>query len=341
MATAKKNPLAAVPGTGAVPCRIPVATAVLAEIGLDPSTWAVLTDSIFPSADTPEGIVLAVRYCQARGLDIMKRPVHVVPMWSSALRRYVETVWPGIAEVQITAARTGLWAGLDSPKFGPDQTKTFAGSVKRNEQWVDAQATVTFPEWAEVTVYRLVNGVRCPFSEMVFWEEAYARQGKSSIPNEMWQKRPRGQLLKCAKAASLRAAFPEEAGEYTAEEMAGKVIEVDSVPMASAIDATPVAVQATVPTVPTGGATVAAQAPEPAAETIPPTDHAREVAIDTAVRSQIGKLVERAAATGAWGQAEEYARSRFTGDHLVLALQALSTASEAVVNATKAQAQAA
>ena len=160
MATAKKKLLAAVPGTGAVPCRIPVATAVLAEIGLDPSTWAVLTDSIFPSADTPEGIVLAVRYCQARGLDIMKRPVHVVPMWSSALRQYVETVWPGIAEVQITAARTGLWAGLDSPKFGPDQTKTFAGSVKRNEQWVDAQATVIFPEWAEVTVYRLVNGVR-------------------------------------------------------------------------------------------------------------------------------------------------------------------------------------
>lgn len=337
MASMKKNPLAVVPGTGAVPCRIPVATAVLAEIGLDPGTWAVLTDSIFPSADTPEGIVLAVRYCQARGLDIMKRPVHVVPMWSSALRRYVETVWPGIAEVQITAARTGLWAGLDSPRFGPDQTKTFSGSVKRNEQWVEAQATVTFPEWAEVTVYRLVNGVRCPFSELVFWEEAYARQGKSSIPNEMWQKRPRGQLLKCAKAASLRAAFPEEAGEYTAEEMAGKVIEVDSVPMASVIDATPVTAQATVPTVPPAAAESPLVDP-PATETIPLTDQAKTAAIDEAVQAQIKKLVARAATTKAWGQAEEYARSRFTGDHLTLALEALTTAAEASVKEAQAQA---
>jgi hypothetical protein len=35
--------------------------------------------------------------------------------------------------------------------------------------------------------------------------------------------------LKCAKAATLRAAFPEEA-DYTAEEMEGKVIEADGMP---------------------------------------------------------------------------------------------------------------
>jgi phage recombination protein Bet len=267
----------------------------------------------------------------------MKRPVHVVPMWSSALRREVETVWPGIAEVQITAARTGLWAGLDSPKFGPNQTKTFSGSVKRNEQWVEAQAIVTFPEWAEVTVYRLVNGDRCPFSETVFWEEAYARQGKSVLPNEMWQKRPRGQLLKCAKAASLRAAFPEEAGEYTAEEMAGKVIEVDSVPMASVIDATPVSAQVRVPTVPTAAAESAPVDP-PATETIPLTDQAKTTVIDEAVQAQIKKLVARATTTKAWGQAEEYALSRFTGDHLALALQALTTAAEVSVKEAQAQA---
>ena len=47
---------------------------------------------------------------------------------------------------------------------------------------------------------------------------------RSEVPTDMWVKRPHGQLLKCAKAASLRAAFPEEA-DYTAEEMEGKVIE--------------------------------------------------------------------------------------------------------------------
>ena len=79
----------------------------LTELGLDLNTWKVLTESIFPTAKTAEGILLAVRYCQARGLDVLKRPVHVVPMWSRALGREVETVWPGINEVQVTAARTG------------------------------------------------------------------------------------------------------------------------------------------------------------------------------------------------------------------------------------------
>ena len=177
--TTKKNPLARATPGALVPCRLPVASQTLAQIGLDPGTWAVLTDSIFPGARTPEGVLLAVRYCQARGLDVMKRPVHVVPMWSKALNREVETVWPGIAEVQTTAARTGCWAGLDSPKLGPEVTKTFRGSVKRDGRWEEAEVTLTFPQWAEVTVYRLVNGVRCPFSETVFWEETYARAGRS------------------------------------------------------------------------------------------------------------------------------------------------------------------
>ena len=52
----------------------------------------------------------------------------------------------------------------------------------------------------------------------------------------MWQQRPYGQLGKCAEAAALRKAFPEEIGnDYTAEEMEGKVISEIAV-----IDAEPV-----------------------------------------------------------------------------------------------------
>src|SRR6185369_500402 len=42
---------------------------------------------------------------------------------------------------------------------------------------------------------------------------------------KMWQERPEGQLEKCAEAAALRRAFPEEIGnELTAEEMTGKSV---------------------------------------------------------------------------------------------------------------------
>jgi hypothetical protein len=59
----------------------------------------------------------------------------------------------------------------------------------------------------------------------VLWLESYATIGKSELPNEMWQERAVGQIEKCAEAASLRRAFPEELGnEYSADEMAGRRI---------------------------------------------------------------------------------------------------------------------
>jgi len=296
--------------------RLAAPSSALAELGIDVGTWKVLTESIFPSAKTPEGVLLAVRYCQARKLDIMRRPVHVVPMWSKALGREVETVWPGIAEVQTTAARTGQWAGMDAPRFGPDKTRTFEGRVKSSDGWQDMQVTVTFPDWCEVTVYRVVQGTRCPFTETVWWEETYSRAGgaRSEVPTDMWVKRPHGQLLKCAKAASLRAAFPEEA-DYTAEEMEGKVIDTDGMPVAgesagAVIESVQDADGNTAPVPNAGGAID------------------MDVAIEDAVKEQIERLVARAAKVGAWGQAEEYCRSRFDGPQLAFALEELKNARE-------------
>jgi phage recombination protein Bet len=295
--TQKKSP------ESTVPARLDVPESALNALGLDLNTWKVLTDSIFPSAKTAEGILLAVRYCQARGLDVLKRPVHVVPMWSKALGHEVETIWPGIAEVQTTAARTREWAGMDAPRFGPDETQTFRGRVKRDEHWEELQVSVTFPSWCEVTVYRLIGGTRCPFTETVFWEETYSRMNGGDVPTAMWIKRPRGQLLKCAKAASLRAAFPEEAS-YTAEEMAGKQIEPEEL----VVNAEP--------------------KPVPA--------EAEPVGIDAAFKAKVAKLIERAVQAQAWAPAESYIQTRFQGEQLAYALRELAQAQAASTQAKAA-----
>ena len=75
-------------------------------------------------------------------------------------------------------------------------------------------------------MYRIVGGVRVSFSSPVYWLEAYARQGfRSEVPNDMWTKRPHGQVHKCAIAATLRLGFPEDiGGDYSAEEMEGATI---------------------------------------------------------------------------------------------------------------------
>lgn len=216
--------------------RLPMPTGLSSEI--DERKWRVLTDAIYPNARTPEAIVLAIDYCHSRNLDIMKRPVNIVPIWNSQLGREVEGIWPSINETQVTAARTHEWAGMDRPEWGADQSVKFRGRRKvkegNRESWRDVEVELVVPTFCAVTVYRLIGGQRCAFTEPVYWTEAYARVGASELPNNMWTKRPRGQLLKVAKATSLRAAFPEE-GDYTAEEMEGAVIGgVDAPPVAPA-----------------------------------------------------------------------------------------------------------
>ncbi len=172
----------------------------------------VLQSSIYPSAK-PESINLAIRYCQANTLDIMQKPVHIVPMWDSNSRQMRDVIMPGIGLYRTQAARSGEYGGISEPEFGPDITEEIGG------------LEVTYPQWCKITVYRLVNGNKAAFSATERWRENYAVRGgqqKSIAPNAMWAKRPYGQLAKCTEAQALRKAFPECGAAPTAEEMEGK-----------------------------------------------------------------------------------------------------------------------
>jgi len=211
------------------PPRLPYHPEMQERFGVDRSAWRALVEAVFPAARTAEGVLLALSYCKARKLDPFKRPVHVVPIWDSQRGGYVESVWPGIGELRTTAFRTGNYAGSDEALCGPDKTEVFKGRVKAGKDgWKDVTVTVTYPEWCQMTVYRLLsNGQRVAIpGPRVYWRETYAKAGKADVPNEMWAKRPRGQLEKCAEAAALRRAFPEEIGnELSAEEVSGQSME--------------------------------------------------------------------------------------------------------------------
>ena len=275
--------------------------------GLSEQSWKVLTEVTFPTAKTPEAIMMALDYCKARKLDIFKKPVHVVPMWSAALGRSVETVWPSIMEIQTTASRTGLWAGMDRPVWGPDVTQSFTGKFKDdNDTWQESTITVTFPEWVAVTVYRLVGGRRCAFTEEVYWQEAYSTSGGkySQLPTAMWIKRPKGQLGKCGKAASLRAAFPEECG-YAAEEMDGKSL--DDMHDGTVLNGT--------------------------ARRVDDGELPKMVdlsMISPHIQKAVTELVRRTTLAGAWNAAYDYANSKFSGLDLIYANAELDKAEQAI-----------
>lgn len=185
---------------------------------IDISVWRTLTDVIFPNATSGDSILMAIAYCKSRKLDILKRSVHIVPIWDKVAGAMRDTIWPGIGELRITAFRTGEYAGRCDTVWGPEVTQK-VGVLE-----------VTFPLWAQVSVYRRLGDRVVEFAgPQVRWLETYAtRSRQDKTPNDMWAGRPYGQIDKCAEAAALRAAFPEEVGsDYTADEVQHDYVEVD------------------------------------------------------------------------------------------------------------------
>jgi phage recombination protein Bet len=178
----------------------------------------VLGSSLYPGA-SPASIEMVLGYCQAADLDPMQKPVHIVPMWDSKAKAMRDVVMPGVNLYRTQAARSGAFAGMSEPEFGP-AIKAKLGGVE-----------IEYPDWARVSVKRrLATGEIVEFTAVEYWIENYAVKGgpeKSMAPNSMWMRRPRGQIAKCAQAQALRIAFPEIASQPTADEMEGKTIHVE------------------------------------------------------------------------------------------------------------------
>lgn len=180
--------------------------------GIDEPTWLTLKNSIFPGA-ADESIIMVLDYCKSRGLDPLMKPVHIVPMSIKDGNGYKmrDVVMPGINTYRVMASRSGDLAGTTSPIFGDDITRRL-GSID-----------FTYPEWCEVTVSKIIGKLVVDFTAREYYTENYAiKKRGDDTPNAMWQKRPKGQLAKCAEAQALRKGWPEIGQQPTYEEMEGK-----------------------------------------------------------------------------------------------------------------------
>jgi phage recombination protein Bet len=175
-----------------------------------------LINSLYPGAKI-ESVNAVLDYCTAAGLNVMLKPVHIVPMSVKEGTQYRmrDVIMPGINHYRTQASRTNTYLGKSEPEWGPAIEKSF-GDYK-----------ISVPEWCRITVRRLVAGHVAEFTAEEYWDENYATKGRdTTTPNAMWQKRPKGQLHKCTEAQALRMAFPELVGAETAEEMEGKTIDL-------------------------------------------------------------------------------------------------------------------
>lgn len=202
-----------------------------------PEEWAVLRSSVYPGAKDAS-IKMAITYCANLNLDVMLKPVHIVPLkvktgekdkYGNDKYEMRDVIMPGIGLYRIQAARNGC-AGISAPEFGPTKTLEY-----QQEYWTDGpdnkrvkkyrDAKLDYPEWCKITVKRLVDGQERSFTAIEYWLENFG--GKDGQPNAMWLRRSRGQLAKCTEMQALRRGFPEVGAEPTAEEMEGKTYDHD------------------------------------------------------------------------------------------------------------------
>ena len=192
--------------------KLPVAAE---QRGIAPHQWNVFKNVIFRGA-AEDTVLVALDYCKARGLNPLKKPVHIVQTWNPETKRMEDSIWEGIASHRIEATRSGDYAGKDKADWGEELTLTIEGR------------SYIYPEWCQITIYKMVQGEARPFpGPRCYFREFYASK-KGGHPNAMWARKPRYMLEKCAEAAALRGAFPEElGGRPTAEEMEGQEIGPD------------------------------------------------------------------------------------------------------------------
>lgn len=184
--------------------------------------FKIIKEILYPNVQKDETLIMALDYCKARNLDIMKKSIQIVPIYDSKTGCMKDTIWTSISEVRITATRTGTYAGRSEAEFGEDVTENLGG------------ITVTYPKWCKVTVWRMVKGEKCSFTAKLLWKEEYKTAKKDTLaPNSMWSKRNYAQLEKCTEAAALRMAFPEELGnDYIAEETFDTIKNITPAPSA-------------------------------------------------------------------------------------------------------------
>ena len=111
---------------------------------------------------------------QRMGLDPLVRQIHAVKRGDKL------NIQVAIDGYRLIADRTGKYAGNDDPVFD-------GGEIYTN----DGRA---FPYSATVTVWKLVEGVRCPFTATARWEEYAPENERQAF---LWYKMPRLMLAKC------------------------------------------------------------------------------------------------------------------------------------------------
>ena len=147
---------------------------------------------------TEEEFKLFIYQAQKTGLDPLRRQIYFTKYLNKKTGKHTASIITSIDGYRLIADRTGQYAGSDDSIIEEDESKTKI--IK-----------------ATVTVWKMVNNTRCPFTASARWSEYCPAISSKAF---MWEKMPYFMISKCAESLALRKAFPSElSGMYTEDEM--------------------------------------------------------------------------------------------------------------------------
>jgi len=142
------------------------------------------------SVPTDDDLALFGLICQRAQLDPFAKQIYAIE------RKGKWTFQVSVDGLRAIADRTGQYAGSDEPLY---------------DEGLDLYALEmsgrTLPTLCKVTVWKIVSGVRCPFTGVAKYAEFC--QTYENRPSGLWEKMPLNMLAKCAESQALRKAFPQ------------------------------------------------------------------------------------------------------------------------------------
>lgn len=163
--------------------------------------------------DTPRSqIAVFARTCKEMGLSPFTKEIYLTGYEERATGKIKYSCIPGINGFRKIAAETGQLAGIDDAIFDLD-------SKGNHKTAAELQAAGKIPVTATVTAYRVVSGVRCPFTHTAVFKEF-------STGKQKWVTMPYQMIGKVAEAFALRKGFGDKLKNLHIEEEMGVLQDV-------------------------------------------------------------------------------------------------------------------
>ena len=158
----------------------------------NPKQTRLIKQTIMAGKSTPTDNDLALfgLICQRAGLDPFAQQIYAIE------RAGKWTFQISIDGLRAIAERSGQYAGSDEPLFDEG-----LGVYEFEESGRE------IPKVCKVTVWKIVQGVRCPFVGIARYSECC--QKYNGKPSGLWEKRPSTMLAVRAESQALRKAFPQ------------------------------------------------------------------------------------------------------------------------------------